>query len=260
MRADPKSQFRIAIIPAGGGEPRWLSPESPGAMKPRWSPDGRDIAFLAQGPGPLDLDLLVASVSGGPPHRVASVTRDFPLVGYTWNLDGKGFNYFTFAPEQERGHYTLDLAGKATRTPGSESIPYMVGIEWSADQSQIAFSYEKPSRLYLAGPHGEHAREVAGTEPGAVEPSWAPDGRTLLYSVFRRPTSGPTLWRIDIDGRANRSLAADGIRGQYSPDGQWIAYLDTRGTNSPANPSGSSYYKRVCKARPGGSGVVVLTR
>ena len=41
---------------------------------------------------------------------------------------------------------------------------------------------------------------------------------------------------------------------------QWIAYLDTRGTNSPASPNGSSYFKRVCKSRPDGSGVVILTK
>ena len=264
MRTEPKSRLRIAVIPADGGAPRWVSPESPGAMTPRWSPDGGEIAFLTGESRPFPQELVVTSADAGSTHAVARTDQPLGLTaGYTWKLDGRGFQYFftvTNSQDSSPGHYTMDLSGHATRTPGATPTSGMLGIEWSADQSQITFDAGQPSHLYIAGSHGENAHPVAGTEVGAVAPSWSPDGRTLLYSVYRRPTAGPTLWSIGIDGKGNRSLAADGIRGQFSPDGQWIAYIDTRGTNSPANPSGSWSYHRVCKARPDGSGVVVIAR
>jgi len=275
MRADPKAHFRIAIIPAEGGAPRWISPESEGALMPRWSPDGRWVAFVANvstAPN-MTVGLDVVSADGGASRRVVTASHLQLSMGYIWARDGRGFEYFVLFPEPERGHYIVDLEGHKTRTPNTESIGNMLGIEWSPDRSQIVFGDREPgafvsvgklrvpaTRIYLADPHGGHARPLESTQPLPETPSWSPDGMTIVYSLFQRPANGPTLWSIRTDGTRNRSLAADGIRGQFSPDGQWIAYVDTRGTNTPSSPSGSSFYKRVCKVRPDGSGVVVLTR
>ena len=270
MRSSPKSPFRIAIIPADGGEPRWVTPESQSSLAPRWSPDGREIAFVTMVKIDSPQELFVVSLGDGQIRRVgksashqAGFSHQF-LNGYAWALDGRHFLYFDQLPRPEPGygHYFMDLSGSVIRTPVAIPINSMFAVEWSADQAHVTFTGGDPHDIYIAGGHGENPRSIVAAtmdrQPQA--PSFSPDGQTLLYCFFQRPTKGPTLWSIGTDGKSNRSLAADGIRGQYSPDGRWIAYLDGRGTDSPDNPAGSSFFLRVIKARPDGSGAVVLAR
>jgi Tol biopolymer transport system component len=149
MRTDPKSRFRIAIMPADGGEPRWLTTDVQGVMMPRWSPDGRRIAYVTATDGSNER-LDVVDVDGGPVRPiVAGRLLQFDL-GYTWTSDGRGLEDFVRFLETDRGHYVVDLEGRKTRTSNTESIGAMFYVEWSPDHSQIAFHDYEPG-MFVVG-------------------------------------------------------------------------------------------------------------
>jgi dipeptidyl aminopeptidase/acylaminoacyl peptidase len=61
---------------------------------------------------------------------------------------------------------------------------------------------------------------------GALLTDWSQDGRFLLYFA-PNPKTGTGLWRLPCDTRVPKiflATAANEMRGQFSPDGRWVAY------------------------------------
>jgi len=107
---------------------------------------------------------------------------------------------------------------------------------WSPDGSSVAFAsvrggnwglYRKPANNTGAE---ERLGDLAGGVSGGTAPaafSWAPDGQSLVYSIFDQK-SGQDLWLLPITGDRKplplvRSPFADS-HGQVSPDGRRLAY------------------------------------
>ncbi|MDX2029336.1 MAG: S9 family peptidase [Blastocatellia bacterium] len=82
----------IWIVPTAGGEAKRLTSGDAGESTPRWSPDGRRIAFYSNRDGRDGL--WMAPVAGGEPRLVSPVHRTnfyLPKAGesFCWSPDGK---------------------------------------------------------------------------------------------------------------------------------------------------------------------------
>jgi DNA-binding SARP family transcriptional activator len=119
-------------------------------------------------------------------------------------------------------------------------------VSWSPDGKQLVFSAEAPGHpmeIYIVEAEGEKVGKMTLLGKG-VYPSWSPDGRRIAYQ------RDGELWVMRPDGAEAQQLSlqvcAEGIA--WSPDSQWIAFLDgtcstlgaLRGTIQMMRPDGSN--------------------
>jgi len=87
QEGEPVSQFRIAVIPADGGPPKFtLTPPRNAYHQLRWSPDGASVQYLVPRAGAVNV--WEQPLTGGEPIRVTN----FPsgrIFDFSWTRDGK---------------------------------------------------------------------------------------------------------------------------------------------------------------------------
>ena len=116
---------------------------------------------------------------------------------------------------------------------------------WSPDGSRIVFNSDRKGQFDLS----EKRSNLAGTETVLLEDdsqkfpvSWSPDGRYVLYQSGSRDDSESVhLWVLPLTGdrKPFRLLDREDIdgHGQFSPDGDWIAYASEPSVRSTARSS-----------------------
>src|SRR5260370_12469423 len=92
---EDKSEERIWIVPFGGGDAIPMTAEGVSSSQPRWSPDGKYLAFLsARNEGKTQVWLL--NRSGGEAQRLTDTPQD--VDDFVWSPDSTRFVVILRAP------------------------------------------------------------------------------------------------------------------------------------------------------------------
>jgi Tol biopolymer transport system component len=172
----------IWIAPAMGGPAVRLAPGEVSQSFPTWSPDGNWIAYLSTSGGKATL--LKARVGGSGGSQVLKENAGLPP---RWSPQG---NWIAYGTADEFGLLSPD--GHTSRVLSKET---WLSSEWSRDGTviygiryvegeMVLFSMDMRSRLERKlGALGGAARR---TSIGRPTFSLAPDGKTLLFSLYKR--------------------------------------------------------------------------
>jgi Tol biopolymer transport system component len=156
-------------------------------------------------------------------------------------LEFEGGGSLRLSPDAKRAVFTRNAGGRTLNlwlVEFSRSVVRRLtfgayadsGPTWSPDGRQIAFSSDRAGDLQIfrknADGAGQDEQLTSGPNNKRVT-DWSRDGRFLLYSEDD-PKTGTDLWALPLDGSRKpipilQTLSAED-RGQFSPDGKWIAY------------------------------------
>ena len=112
------------------------------------------------------------------------------------------------------------------------------GAQWSPDGSMLVYqqrdgSTQRLGNLFVQDVATGQRTQVTNfdqTQPWGwwfTFPSFAPDGRSILFQLPRGDPSNPIwdLWSVPVAGGEQTLVRRNAGWGGYSPDGKWLAYL-----------------------------------
>jgi imidazolonepropionase-like amidohydrolase/Tol biopolymer transport system component len=192
----------LYTLPIGGGEARPVTSGVAWDMQPRYSPDGRFIAFTSDRGGGDNLWVLDTRADGGTPAPVSSEKLRL-VTSPTWSPDSQTL--------VGRKHFS------SRRSLGA-------GEMWL---------------YHRAGGEGVQLTEKPTDQKDVGEPAFSPDGRYLYFSQDVSPgktfeyNKDPNseiyaVFRLDLDKReTDKILGGSGgaIRPTPSPDGKSLAFI-----------------------------------
>ncbi|MEK6325255.1 MAG: protein kinase, partial [Acidobacteriota bacterium] len=219
----------IFVLPTGGGDPVRLTDNPADELTPRWSPDGRYIAFVSdRGAGTniyLSPPLPGAErklVETNIPWLERAIDALFSLGAIPWSPDANELLFSRLEPSGEIAIWKVNLrTGAETRVTKPPPGALDLYASWSFDGKRIVFT--RGTSLWLMDAQGE-PEQLLGDQYLNTEPAWSPDSQRVVFHSNRGGRMN--LWEIEIRSRRLRQLTTESgnaILPTVSPTGR-IAY------------------------------------
>ncbi len=176
----------VFSVPAEKGPTRNLTRTSSAHDKwARWSPDGKQVAFISDRDGEDELYVVVPD-GRSEPEQITDGARAMRFAP-EWAPDGK---HIAFSDKDDRIH-VVDLASRDVTTidvPDTQPWAVVRDYTWSPDGRYLAFSAYDDTDLrsiYIWSMDSKKLRRVTGPTFDDHTPEWDPTGK-YLYFLSRR--------------------------------------------------------------------------
>ena len=230
---DNRGTTRVWLADVATGQTREVSAGPGSDRQPRWSPDGKALAFVATRQNGAQLWLL--PIGGGEARRVTDLPDG--VSDPVWLPDGKGLlvtSDLKWPPQQEIDRRNGDYPTEARLWT---DLLWRHWDDWRAGKRQHVFLVTlADNRAKDITPVDHDVPTIATSGDGDV--AVAPDGREVAVALHGDSTvadnTNVDIYVIDRDG--GRGTGEGALRAvttgrgadntpRYSPDGRWLAYL-----------------------------------
>ncbi|HEY6190396.1 MAG TPA: S9 family peptidase [Pyrinomonadaceae bacterium] len=223
-----KPRTQIYLVPMEGGEPRALTSGDQSSESPRWSPDGKRLAYIS------DSQVWTIDVASGEKKKVTNVATgaDAPV----WSPDGKWIAFTSDVyPE-----CTNDDCNRKRAQAADESKVKAKMADRLLFRHWKTWKEGKRSHIFVVSIDGGAARDLTPGDwdappfslGGPPEYAFSPDSKELAFTrntdKDEAISTNNDLFTVAVTGGEARRITGDN-RGAdstpvYSPDGRYIAY------------------------------------
>ncbi|HEU5334631.1 MAG TPA: S9 family peptidase, partial [Terriglobales bacterium] len=226
------------VVPLAGGESKQLTTGVAGEDRPRWSPDGKHIAYISSQDG--SAQVWVSEFDGnagtltGEPRRITSISTE--AGGELWSPDGQNILFVSSVyPDCKDDACNKARVEEKARSKVKASI--FTGLfyrHWSS------YTGGKRSHLFVAPASGGAARDLTPGDHdvppfqlgGSDLYAFSPDSKEIAFtsniSEVEATSTNNDLFTVAVTGGTPKKITdnpASDSTPRYSPDGKYIAYL-----------------------------------
>ncbi|HJT55969.1 MAG TPA: S9 family peptidase, partial [Ktedonobacteraceae bacterium] len=201
----PKKRRRIWLVGTSGKEPRPITRSHHEDSCPRWSPDGKQLAFISKEVSEGNKEKqqqkaqpYVISFPGGEPTQICTMPNG--VSDLEWSSDGSYISFLSFDGKEPDSDPRVIRQGQDNRlwkVHVDSDIPEPITPEgftiweyaWSPDSRQIAVYYTSGpdetdwyrGQIGIVSADGGAIRQLTHLTRQASALTWSPDGTRLAY-------------------------------------------------------------------------------
>jgi len=236
---EDKSEERIWTVPtaAASADAIPMTAEDASSSHPRWSPDGKYLAFLsARNEGKTQIWLL--NRSGGEAQHLTDTPQD--VDDFAWSPDSTRLAVILRDPSEE------ELAAAKTKDKEKDSEakdkkpkakkPWVIDrLQFKHDE--VGYLDRRRAHLYILDLATKNLTQITSGDYDDAHPAWSPDGHLIAFASNRSKPDPDRTYNTDIwvvaanntDKGAQLTQVTtnpgDDDTPSWSPDGKLITYV-----------------------------------
>ena len=239
---EDKTETRVWMAPTGGGDPIAMTAPKESSTHPRWSPDGKYLAFLSKrGEGKTQVWLL--NRMGGEAQQLTEAIQD--VDDFAWSPDSQRMVLLLQDPSpeelEEAKAKEKDKPASGAKDKDAKSKPKtprpLVIDRYRFKTDVVGYLDRRRTHLYVLDIPTKAVTQVTSGDFDDEQPAWSPDGKLLAFASNRSTpdpdrTYDTNVWVV---AAANNDKGAhltqvttnpgEDAEPSWSPDGKWITYI-----------------------------------
>jgi len=234
MLKEDKNEQRLWMVSTHGGDAIPLTAEGVSSSHPRWSPDGKYLAFnSARNGGKNQVWLL--DRRGGEAQKLTEVAQG--VNDFEWSPDSTRLVLILQDPKPEDAEAAKDKDKDKPAPAKPKTPPPFVVDRLQFKQDTVGYLDHRRDHLYIFDVASKKATQITSGDFDDNEPAWSPDGKSLAFTS-NRSTPDPDrnynsdIWVVAADNNdkgahLTQITTNPGPDRQptWSPDGKWIAFV-----------------------------------
>ncbi|MGH8280527.1 MAG: prolyl oligopeptidase family serine peptidase [Gammaproteobacteria bacterium] len=221
----------LRVMRTAGGPSQILVQGMRDLSSPRWSPDGKTIAFIAQ-VGKQAPQIWTVPAAGGTPEELGDAPNG--VEQFAWSPDGQTIAYVTpdnspIAAKDRRKHHDLFVIHDDDYLVSGPAVPSHIGLLTFKDGKTRQLTFGTTSVLEAGPPFGG----------GVSTPAWSSDGQWLVYAQQADADDADSdrtrIVAVNVASGAEKPITGKTsyeYNPRFAPEGDAIAYLYIHGPDA----------------------------